>query len=132
MERIIAKPMVNSFCLHFIPNSLENNFILMMLLTAKRFICKKKFFVDHPGLENKGKDCWVQCLGQQGPCPQFCGTGMCCRYGYEDTSGGCDGSIGLMGMGHICWADPNYKEEDTGNDSYFQNHYFDILYYFYL
>lgn len=25
MERIIAKPMVNSFCLHFIPNSVENN-----------------------------------------------------------------------------------------------------------
>jgi len=57
------------------------------------------------GVEHRGEDCWGQCNGQQGPC-SFCGTGVCCRLGWEDHSNGCDGSLGIHGLGHICTSEP--------------------------
>lgn len=50
---------------------------------------------------NHGLDCWDQCGAAQGPC-SFCGIGYCCRYGWEDTSNGCDGSVGIPEAGHVC------------------------------
>ena len=50
-------------------------------------------------LQNSGKDCWGPCNGQ-GPC-DYCGTGVCCRKGWDDHSKGCDGSIGGDGY-HTC------------------------------
>ena len=61
------------------------------------------------GLKNKGKDCWKHCCGRQGRCLNYCGTGLCCRYGYKDISSGCDGLMGLETKGHVCWGNPNYK-----------------------
>ena len=56
------------------------------------------------GVENEGQDCWGGCAGQQGIC-SWCGPfGMCCRFGWADTSNGCDGSIGVEGLGHVCAA----------------------------
>lgn len=58
---------------------------------------------DALGVENYGMDCWSQCGETQGPCSSFCGTGYCCRYLWEDTSNGCDGSIGIVGVPmHVC------------------------------
>jgi len=45
------------------------------------------------GLLNAGRNCWRACGRQQGPCA-WCGTGVCCRSGWWDTSNGCDGIIG--------------------------------------
>ena len=53
------------------------------------------------GLRNFGVNCWNQCDRKQGPCG-FCGTGLCCRKGWSDTSNGCDGSVGINGKGHVC------------------------------
>ena len=52
------------------------------------------------GLNNSGKDCWTNCQDQQGPC-SWCGTGLCCRYGWPDQSNGCAG-LGINGLGHVC------------------------------
>ena len=51
-------------------------------------------------LMNSGKDCWNSCYKQQGPC-KYCGSGLCCRKGWDDRSRGCDGSIGGDGY-HSC------------------------------
>jgi len=50
---------------------------------------------------NEGIDCWIDCEQQQGPC-EWCGSGVCCRKGWWDTSNGCDGTIGMAGKGHVC------------------------------
>jgi hypothetical protein len=56
------------------------------------------------GVENEGRDCWGGCGGQQGIC-SWCGPfGMCCKFGFADTSNGCDGNIGVEGLGHVCAA----------------------------
>ena len=62
------------------------------------------FFTTKVGLLNDGKACWHECNKQQGPC-SFCGTGLCCRKDYHDTSNGCGGTLGIDGY-HVC---------DTGN-----------------
>jgi len=51
------------------------------------------------GLQNAGQNCWGSCGNQQGPCA-FCGTGLCCRFGWHDHSNGCDGTIGVQGQPH--------------------------------
>ena len=52
-----------------------------------------------------GEDCWASC-GQQGACA-WCGSGMCCNYGYADHSNGCDGTIGTPGLdAHVCGEAP--------------------------
>ena len=33
-------------------------------------------------------------------------TGMCCRKGWSDLSGGCDGTLGIEGKGHVCVPTP--------------------------
>jgi len=57
------------------------------------------------GVSNAGQECWLPCGEQQGIC-SWCGPfGMCCRYGFGDTSGGCDGTIGVQGdPRHVCAA----------------------------
>ena len=56
------------------------------------------------GVETEGRDCWGGCAGQQGIC-SWCGPfGMCCKFGFADTSNGCDGRIGVEGLGHVCAA----------------------------
>ena len=54
---------------------------------------------------NEGLDCWGGCNAKQGPC-DWCGSGLCCRYGWDDKSNGCDGKIGVQGKGHVCSAPP--------------------------
>ena len=45
-------------------------------------------------LQNTKKNCWKPCKKKQGRC-SYCGTrGMCCRKGWKDKSGGCDGTFG--------------------------------------
>jgi len=58
---------------------------------------------DSAGLSHAGEDCWGGCSGKQGLC-SWCGTGLCCRYGWSDTSNGCDGTVGIEGKGHVCAA----------------------------
>ena len=66
-------------------------------------ICKwHTFFAANVGVKNEGQDCWGGCKQRQGRCQQFCGDGLCCRYGWGDTSGGCDGTVGIPGKGHVC------------------------------
>merc|ERR550537_554083 len=48
------------------------------------------------GLQHAGQECWYRCRRAQGPC-SYCGTGMCCRYGWDDTANGCNGTIGVKG-----------------------------------
>ena len=60
------------------------------------------------GVKNWGEDCWSQCNQGQGPC-DHCGTGLCCRYGWGDTSGGCDGTVGVQGHGHHSCSVAPYK-----------------------
>jgi hypothetical protein len=57
----------------------------------------------YPGLLNGGKSCFSNCTETQGSC-SWCGTGMCCRKGWEDKSNGCDGTLGIPGEGHVCVA----------------------------
>ena len=65
------------------------NYVLKMFC----FYCKDE-------LLNAGVDCWNQCSKKQGPC-NFCGTGLCCRYGW--TGNGCEGSHGIPDVpGHVC------------------------------
>ena len=90
-----------------------NQKFLNLMRPTKHANPNKRFHIFQDGVENKGTDCWAQCWGIQGPCPQFCGKGLCCKYGWEDTSGGCDGSIGVPGRGHVCSADPNYVKEES-------------------
>jgi len=52
-------------------------------------------------LQNPGDDCWDGCNHQQGPC-SWCGTGMCCRHNWHNTSNGCSGALGIPGRGHVC------------------------------
>ena len=69
------------------------------------------------GVKNLGEDCWSQCNQVQGPC-DHCGTGLCCRYGWGDTSGGCDGTVGVQGKGHLCSVAPPYMmAEYSGPDT---------------
>ena len=51
----------------------------------------------------KVHSCLKKCGWLQGPCA-YCGvSGMCCRYGSHDTSGGCDGTFGIPGLPlHFC------------------------------
>jgi hypothetical protein len=50
--------------------------------------------------------CVCVCIG---PC-DWCGTGFCCKSGWGDKSGGCDGTIGVPGKGHVCAAAPEVTE----------------------
>ena len=52
-------------------------------------------------LQNPGDDCWDGCNRQQGRC-SWCGTGMCCRHNWQNTSNGCSGVLGIPGRGHVC------------------------------
>eukprot|EP01052_Picozoa_sp_SAG31_P005632 SAG31_NODE_250_length_19098_cov_4.337123_2_plen_1162_part_00 len=60
---------------------------------------------DIDDIVHEGEDCWDECNNQQGPCG-WCGSGICCRFGWHDTSGGCDGTIGFDGLGHVCAPTP--------------------------
>ena len=51
-------------------------------------------------LLNEGQECLNQCNQIQGPC-NYCGSGLCCRKGWHDTSNGCNGNIGGDGS-HTC------------------------------
>ena len=54
------------------------------------------------GIQHEGEDCWAGCNSAQGPC-SWCGDGYCCRYGWDDISNGCDGTIGVEGLEqHVC------------------------------
>jgi hypothetical protein len=52
---------------------------------------------------NEGQACWDECQQKQGHCA-FCGTGMCCPYGWNYTNhSGCAGTIGVDGdPPHVC------------------------------
>ena len=76
--------------------------------------CESEHWCAEPGfrvngaapLAHAGEDCWVGCNNNQGPC-DWCGSGnLCCRYGWDDHSNGCDGTLGIQGSGHVCIAPP--------------------------
>lgn len=62
---------------------------------------------DHPrtlqddsneGLLNEGKGCWGWCDSKPGDCPQYCGTGQCCRDAdYRNGIEGCELAQGVIG-----------------------------------
>jgi len=72
-------------------------------------------------LKNAGRNCWNPCHGRQGPCA-WCGTGLCCRKRWHDTSKGCNGAIGgsnfhacvsavkLLYPGDNCWEGCNHRQ----------------------
>ena len=62
------------------------------------------------GLQNSGVNCWDGCSKEQGPCA-FCGTGLCCRKGWPDTSNGCDGSLGIDEPHHVCVAQGTFTSQ---------------------
>jgi hypothetical protein len=53
------------------------------------------------GLTNAGEDCHDACGGVAGPCPDFCGSGLCCLK--DSTDGGCPGGD-IGGDIHLCVA----------------------------
>ena len=55
------------------------------------------------GVQNIGQGCYTACGSQPGFCT-FCGTGACCRHGESDLLNGCDGTVGIPGMGEVCTA----------------------------
>ena len=58
------------------------------------------------GAVDTGVSCWAKCGGKQGPCG-WCGDNrMCCKYGWTDTSNGCDGTFGGLKF-HECFLNPN-------------------------
>jgi hypothetical protein len=57
--------------------------------------------MSYGAVRNAGADCYGACGATQGPC-EFCGSGSCCRLGWADTSGGCDGTLGVQHRGHVC------------------------------
>ena len=87
---------------------------LSLLLTASRLnkqatnsISAAYEQYDHKisqGVQNVGRGCWKRCASRQGPCA-FCGTGLCCREGWHDTTSGCDGSD-LNNKEHTCVVPP--------------------------
>ena len=50
-------------------------------------------------LMHKGEDCWKDC-GKSGPC-SWCGTGKCCRQGYNGGENGCAVDEGGQDK-HVC------------------------------
>jgi hypothetical protein len=78
--------------------------LLLYMLTPPAAGSAAGFFWSLEGLKNAGEDCWDACDKNQGPC-SWCGTGICCRYGWRDTSNGCDGTVGIQGKRHVCVAD---------------------------
>merc|ERR1711934_295405 len=48
-----------------------------------------------------GQDCWRGCKGKQGAC-NWCGSGVCCRYGWRRSGNGCSKKDGIRGRGHVC------------------------------
>ena len=52
--------------------------------------------------EHLGEQCWSQCGEKTGYCPQFCGSGLCCRQGF--TGNGCNGNMGDPEH-HVCVLD---------------------------
>jgi hypothetical protein len=64
------------------------------------------------GVKNYGKGCWWGCGRKQGPC-NWCGTGSCCRFGWRDKRNGCDGTLGIPRMGHVCTANPAILKTTT-------------------
>merc|ERR1719495_1082624 len=57
-----------------------------------------------------GEECWLQCGKKTGYCPQFCGSGLCCRHGFTDN--GCNGNMGNPGN-HVCVKYPD--DDDDGH-----------------
>merc|ERR1712135_250543 len=51
-------------------------------------------------VKNEHKNCWEQCGKKSGPCDSFCGTGACCREGYNDMAP-CDSNHGCKDY-HCC------------------------------
>lgn len=50
------------------------------------------------GLLNEGKGCWGWCDETAGDCPQYCGTGQCCRDAdYRNGVPGCELAQGVVG-----------------------------------
>jgi len=56
-------------------------------------------------VSHEGSDCLEGCGYRQGPC-SWCGSGMCCRKGWNDTSG-CDGTLGIDETRHVCVPTPS-------------------------
>ena len=63
------------------------------------------YFLVKGVLQNYNVKCLDECGKKQGPC-SFCGTGMCCRKGWHDSSNGCDQSLGISREDHTCVASP--------------------------
>lgn len=99
-------------------------------LTATCLACSASMSVDDycemsPGTEgcsllNQGQQCWHsnQCAGQGGYCPNFCGTGVCCRLGrtYSDRERAeCGpGGHGISTM-HTCQPAPQFVTAAPGS-----------------
>ncbi len=66
---------------------------------------------------NWGLPCYNECGQSQGPC-SYCGAGYCCRLGFEDTSNGCDASIGFASDGHRCGLPPPVDGEADAVELY--------------
>jgi len=68
--------------------------------------------------QNVGASCWKKCGGVDGPCPQFCGSALCCRK--KHPRHGCDGKMGSM-LSHRCAApkptSPKAADSVKGADS---------------
>jgi len=64
------------------------------------------------GVRHYGKDCWKGCRHKQGKCG-WCGSGMCCRLGWKNHSGGCNGKMGIRGRGHVCIHSPKPKSNEN-------------------
>lgn len=60
------------------------------------------------GLKNAGSACYKSCEKKSGPCP-FCGTGYCCKQGFNGGERGCTETMGGADD-HQCVQQPNMTE----------------------
>jgi len=71
------------------------------------------------GLLHEGEVCLERCGDNQGTYRQgrcaWCGTGLCCKKGWSDVSNGCDGTLGIDGLGHVCVAAPGRDNRSESN-----------------
>lgn len=63
-----------------------------------------------PVLEHAGENCWEACDYTSGPC-DWCGSGKCCRKGYNGGENGCKADEGFDNF-HGCVATPVVQEID--------------------
>jgi len=76
--------------------------LVALLLIATKIFYRQENQTPKDDVNHLGEECWQSCNERQGPCPSFCGSGLCCRAGWRDARDGCLG-LGVSDIKkHVC------------------------------